>query len=486
MVIILFSNFIIHNQAPKYYQLYAYIRKHILSRTLRANELLPSTREMSQLVHMSRGTITKAYEQLEDEGFIVSLPKRGYVIKDIPILTDHAYQVNWKDYINTKAHYAKNHDLIKTELPWKKGMISFTSIAPNEDLFDFDSFKKSFLNIYHAEGEKLLNYGYAKGYRPLLHQLKEYIEGLGVSMEGKDLLITNGFTEAFNIVLSTLTRPGDLILCENPTHHTSKKIMDLHDLNMIGIPMTKEGVDINHLEALLTIHQPKFLYLTPSYHNPTGSVLSPDKRRSIVKLCQKSGIPLLEDGFNEELQYNISHCSPLISYSGQGNGVLYLSSFSKILFPGLRIGWIVADATLIDYFESYKRTLNIHTSFIDQALLYQYMVEGHFDRYVKKIRKHYKIQSTYAVEELKKYIPYETLYSDGALHLFVQLPAGVSGKTLLDRCYEKGVVFLLGTLFYLDGGGQDTIRLGISRTSKSDITKGFKIIGKCLEDLLCE
>lgn len=467
-------------------QLYHFIKDYMTEGTLRDGDLLPSTREMSQLIGLSRGTVTKAYERLEQQGYVISQPQRGYMIASKKKTSSPHFNLDWEHFINVKGHEAKDMDIIKQELPWKENMISFTSIAPNENLFDLDAFKKSFLNIYSLEGEKILNYGYAKGYLPLLNYLKGYMESLGVDLSGKDLIVTNGFTEGFNMLMALLTEPSDCILCENPTHHTAIKIMKLHGLKLHGLPINKDGIDVDELIHKLKTLSPKFVYLTPSYHNPTGIVLSPEKRLAITKACAEASVPILEDGFNEELRFNTPHCSPLISYCGNGNGVIYLGSFSKILFPGLRVGWILADRGLVDYLESYKRSLTIHTSFLDQALLYQYLYEGHFDRYVKKARKYYQEQLLFALEALNRYIPYERLYGEGGLHLFIKLKGGLSARDLLGRCYDEGVLFLPGDLFYLDHSGEDTLRLGISRVSKEQITEGFTVIGKKVRELLCE
>ncbi|WP_105615717.1 MocR-like pyridoxine biosynthesis transcription factor PdxR [Vallitalea okinawensis] len=478
----IFLDFKLKNDSSKYIQIADYIKERIVDGALRTGDKLPSTRQLSALLKLSRTTIQSAFQLLVDDDFIYSQPGEGYYVSDKdPILRTPSH-IQWKHYFNTNGELAKNMDLIKTELPWKKNMISFTSIAPDSSYFDTDALKKSFLDIYSLESNKLLNYGYAKGYQPLIDTLKTYMHSMGIHLKDKDVLITNGFTEGLNLVCNTLTEQGDCILCENPTHHTALKIFMTHGLVPIGIPLSENGLDLQLLEAKIQEHQPKFLYLTPSYHNPTGMVISPQKRVAIINLCKKLNIPILEDGFNEELRFSDIPIRPLMSYSGYGNEVIYIGSFSKILFPGLRLGWVMADHDVIDILESFKRTMTIHTSTLDQAVLYQYMKEGYYDRYLKKVRQHYKEQYQYAVDELKKYIPYKKLYGEGGLHLFIEVQ--INARQLLEKCYEREVLFLPGDIFHLDDEGKNTLRLGISRVTKSEITEGFKIIGNCLEELL--
>lgn len=477
----IFSDFKLNDNSSKYIQIADYIKERIMDGTLRTDDKLPSTRQLSELLKLSRTTIQSAFQLLVDDDFIYSQPGDGYYVFDRDPIIRKPSLIQWQQYFSLKSHLAKDMDLIKTELPWKKNMISFTSIAPDSSYFDTDALKKSFLDIYSLESNKLLNYGYAKGYQPLIDSLKEYMLSMGIILKDKDLLITNGFTEGLNLVCHVLTEQGDCILCENPTHHTALKIFKTHDLTPIGVPLSENGLSIHHLEAKIRDYQPKFLYLTPSYHNPTGIVMSPQKRMDIINLCKQHSIPILEDGFNEELRFSDIPIRPLMSYSGCGNEVIYIGSFSKILFPGLRLGWIMADHHVIDIMESYKRTMTIHTSTLDQAVLYQYMKEGYYERYLRKVRQYYKEQYQFAVEELEKYIPYKKLYGEGGLHLFVEIHVGA--RKLLEKCYAQGVLFLPGDIFHLHGEGKNTLRLGISRVSKKDITEGFKIIGKCLEEL---
>jgi DNA-binding transcriptional MocR family regulator len=371
---------------------------------------------------------------------------------------------------------------VKHEVKWKKGMISFKSIAPDESLFDVEEFKKAFLNRISLEGEKILNYGYAQGYKPLIEHLLKYMENKGINIKEKDILITNGFTEGFDLILSSVTEKGDKILCENPTHNTAIKIMKLHGLEVKGIDMDKNGIKLGELKEELSKNKFKLSYFIPSYHNPTGIIMSAEKRLALYRLLKQHNIPIIEDGFNEELRYSGTHVAPIAALSGEGNSVIYAGSFSKILFPGIRVGWILADKSLIGYLESIKRSRNIHTSFLDQAVFYDYLQGGNFDRYIKKARKVYKDKYEFALECAKKYIPYKEILGDGGLHIFIKLK-DISSRRVLEKCCEKGVIFTPGDIFYTDDRGADTLRLGFSRVSKEEIEKGFKIIGEVISFL---
>jgi len=192
----------------------------------------------------------------------------------------------------------------------------------------------------------------------------------------------------------------------------------------------------------------------------------------------------MEDGFNEELLYSGAHLMPLIALEGISNHVIYLGSLSKILFPGLRLGWIMADEACIDTLESVKRAKNIHTSFLDQAVFVQYMKSGSFERYVKKVRKYYGDKYLFTKEAVKQYIPYERLWGEGGLHIYIELAEEIDTRELLKRCYARGVLFIPGDIFRTDGQKTSSLRLGFARLCDEDIIKGLKILGEEIQTFI--
>jgi DNA-binding transcriptional MocR family regulator len=479
---VMFSDFKIDKKRPAYLQLKDYLREMILKGMFQEDERLPSTRELSVVIMVSRNTVNCAYEYLQDEGLIYVIKGKGAFVSHVNISKQNKWNIDWQQRVTEYARMAEELDIIKHEAPWKKGMISFKSIAPDEKLFDSQEFKRSFLNKFSVEGEKILNYGYAQGYKPLIQYLLDYMKNKGVDIKNKNILITNGFTEGFDITLSALAKEGDNVLCENPTHNTAIKIMKLHGLNIVGIKEEKDGMNIDELKCKLDQGVYKLAYIVPSYHNPTGIVMSPDKRVEVYDILKKYNIPILEDGFNEELRYSGAHVSPIASLSPDSNSVIYIGSFSKILFPGIRIGWIMADEKLIDYLESIKRSRNIHTSVLDQAILCDYLENGNFEKYIKKARKVYKEKYEFAVSCAKKFIPNKKILGSGGLHIFIELD-GIDSRTVLKKCCERGVIFTPGDIFYTSPGGECTFRLGFSRVPMKDIEKGFKIIGEVVKEI---
>ncbi|ENZ9502760.1 TPA: transcriptional regulator DdlR [Clostridioides difficile] len=480
----IFSNLKLNDNEPIYIQLKNYISDMISKGLIPDNSKLPSTRELSQLLQVSRNSVVLTYEELKSEGLIYSISGKGTFVKSKNKSSNTTWSLNWDCLENTYSKKANELDIIKSEIPWSSDLISFKSISPDGDLFDMEELKKSFLNRISLEGHKLLNYGYAQGYKPLIDYLLEYMTNKGADISNKDILITNGFTEGFDIIMSSFTQEKDYIICENPTHNTAIKIMKSHNLNILGVDINEDGLDFNMLEDNLVKYKNKikFAYITPSYHNPTGIVMTPENRYKFYNLMKKYNIAIIEDGFNEELLYNSSHIFPICSLDNMNNGVVYIGSFSKILFPGMRIGWIFADKKVINKLESVKRCRNIHVSFLDQGILFDYLSNGGFEKYIKKIRKFYGDKFNFAYKCIKKYIKTEYILGDGGLHIFIKLK-NIDTRVLLEKCYEKNVIFMPGDLFFTDNSGFDTLRLGFSRLSFEDIKIGIKIIGETINEM---
>ncbi|EKQ51697.1 MULTISPECIES: PLP-dependent aminotransferase family protein [unclassified Clostridium] len=499
----IFSNLVLNKEEPIYIQIERHIKLGIKNGELKKDSKLPSTREVSKFLNISRNSVISAYEELESIGIITTKRGIGTFISIESENESYEYNVDYLSIMNNYGDTLKKFDIIKNELPYKKGMISFKSISPESHLFNLDDFKRALLDAWTYEESNLLNYGYAKGYKPLIDYFFNYMEEKRVITVNKDILITNGFTEAFDIVISSLTKKGDIILCEEPTHNTALKLMKAYGLKVVQVKMDKEGLDLDSLENALSKYNPRFGYLIPSYNNPTGIVTKTERRKEIYKLFRKYSVPIIEDGFNEELLYSSSPIDPIASLCGSGNGVIYIGSLSKILFPGLRIGWIFGDEKLIDVLESVKRGKNIHSSFLDQSVFYYYLKSGAFNRHVKNVRKYYRDKYNLVLEMIEKYIPYEYITGEGGLHVFVKLKNNINARELLDLCYKENVLFMPGDIFYenfdseivndtisefashnkIVQKGSDTFRIGFGRVKDDDIKKGIKIIGKNIKIL---
>ena len=305
----IFSTLDLQDEIPIYEQIERQVEKAIETGALMKDSKLPSTREVSSLLKVSRNTVLTAYENLESKGIIYTIKGKGSFVKKTAENNNKQISIDWNKRLNYYGKTCESMDIIKTEYRYEKGMISFKSIAPEGKLFDVEEFKRAFLDVVALEGEKILNYGYAQGYQYLIEYLLGYMEKKGINTEEKDILITNGFTEGLDILLSAYTMPGDKIICEMPTHHTTIKMMKAYGLEIIGVPMDEQGILLEVLEEKIKAYHPKWIYLTPSYQNPTGIVMSVERRLEVYKIISEYRICCIEDGFNEELLYSGSQYS---------------------------------------------------------------------------------------------------------------------------------------------------------------------------------
>ena len=245
---LIFSNLVLNSEDPIYLQIEKHIKETITNGILSTNSKLPATRELAKIIGVSRNSVVMAYEYLETEGVVYTVKGKGTFVSDNVIYSKQEWNISWENRSNEYADLSCRLDTVKSEIPWKRGMISFKSISPDGELFDLEEFKKAFLNRISVEEDKILNYGYAQGYKPLIDYLHQYMNKKGVNTEGKDFIITNGFTEGLQLVLSSYTNEGDNIICENPTHNTSIKLMKLHKINIEGIDIASDGIDIDKME----------------------------------------------------------------------------------------------------------------------------------------------------------------------------------------------------------------------------------------------
>ncbi|AIQ62916.1 2-aminoadipate transaminase [compost metagenome] len=487
----MFNDFKLAEGRPVYLQIKDYMKRLIVQGAIQADRRLPATRELAALLGVGRGTIIAAYAELEADGFAYTVQGKGSFATSVKPQSgsggeepEDAGRIGWEDRISDYALMAEELDLMKRGIRASKGTISFTSIAPDEKLFDLDSVKRAFLDRMSMEGHVLLNYGYAKGYKPLIDYLLDYMARKGVDTRNQDMLITSGFTEGFDLVLSTVKKVSGRVLCENPTHNTAIKNLKLHGFQIRGVPMEADGLNLEELKEALDEGDYDLVYLVPSYHNPTGTVMSLRKRLELMELMNRRGIPVIEDGFNEELRYSGSHVAPLAALGSAEGGVVYIGSFSKVLFPGLRVGWVLGDRRLIGVLESVKRARSIHTSTLDQSLLYQYLHNGNLEKYLRRARAEYKRKYELTLACCREKVPFSSLSGDGGLHLFMTFEPGLNTRDLLAACQQRGVIFTPGDSFFTDGGGQNTLRLGFSRVSDENIRRGVSIIGEEAKRLL--
>jgi len=470
------------NGKPLYVRLHDEIRAQILSGALGQGARLPSTRRLAEELKISRTTVEEAYAFLAEDGLVHIRPGQGAFIGCAGISVEAAEQMRWEDKLTPavlRIHQYRQQEGHIEHGP--RGVISFTSLAPDHQSFAVDAFRKALNDVLVREGGVLLNYGYVRGYEPLRRYLHEYLSGKGVRMDGQQILIVDGFRQGLELTCRALVREGDLVLCENPTYNGAIGVLRTLGAQIIPIEMDEEGIAPEPLEQALRM-KPRLLYTVPTYQNPTGLNMSVERRRQVVALCARYGVPIVEDGFNEELRFR-GDAYPSLKAMDASGIVIYIGSFSKVLFPGLRVGWVVAPDALFTYLTDAKNNADIHTGLLQQAGLYEFLARGHLEKHLRFCRRIYRERMEALETALKRYFGDYVSFvpGQGGFCQWVAFPEGIRVRDYMDKALEKGVAFVPGDVFYPLGGGENRMRLGFSRLTPEKIDEGVRILAQVFE-----
>jgi 2-aminoadipate transaminase len=363
-------------------------------------------------------------------------------------------------------------------------VISFAGGLPAPEVFPVEKFKEACEKVLTDNPQFALQYGPTEGYRPLREFIVQQMARYGILAGVDNVLITAGSQQALDLIAKLLINRGDRLLVESPTYLGALQAFDLMGAEYVTVPIDDRGLNTDYLEAALR-SGPKFMYILPNFQNPGGVTLSEDRRRDLVLLSEKYGIPIIEDDPYGQLRYEGEHKTPLVvldrtnlqrddGYS-MGN-VIYLSTFSKLLAPGLRVAWIVAPPDVITRLSQIKQSTDLHTSTFAQMVTYEVARDGFLDEHVKLIRRVYSERKDAMLKALSDYFPEEVTWTQphGGLFLWVTLPTGINTRKLLDEALRNDVAFVPGDPFFPDGDKGSHMRLNFSNATPEMIREGIR------------
>lgn len=363
----------------------------------------------------------------------------------------------------------------------KPGMISFAGGNPAKSALPDEVCARIAQEVLEKDGKTILQYGATEGYAPLLESLKAYAqEQLGCEIP--TVLPVTGSTQAMDLLCKALINPGDVILVENPTFLGNMQCMHLYEAKLVPVESDENGIIIEKLEEAIKEHHPKMLYTIPTFQNPTGRTLAADRRQPIADLAAKYGMVVAEDDPYRDLRYSGTPCPSIKSFDKEG-WVVFLGSFSKIISPGLRVGFMAGDPRILRKCTVGKQSADVHTSNLTQAIVDQFLRRGLLPDHIKTICASYKEQMDAMMEELNTF-PAGTTYTkpEGGLFIWVELPQHINVLDLLQKCVERKVAYVPGTHFFCDGGHMNTLRLNFSNSTVEQIHTGMAV----LRDVIAE
>jgi 2-aminoadipate transaminase len=373
-------------------------------------------------------------------------------------------------------------------------VISFGGGLPAPELFPIEEFRAATDAVLTRAGRQALQYSTTEGYPPLREMIVRHMARYGIVVGLDNVMITTGSQQALDLIGKVLINPGDKILTEEPTYLGAIQAFTMYGAEYVTIPVDRDGMVTSRLEEALR-SGPKFMYVLPNFQNPAGTTLPLERRLELVAMSERYGIPIIEDDPYGQLRFEGEHIKSLVVLDAEGlecqsNGhysgnVIYLSTFSKTLAPGLRLGWVVAPTDVIKRIAQAKQGSDLHSSTFDQMVAHQVARGGFIDRHVRRIREVYRRRRDLMLACLERAFPDPGMgvrwtRPQGGLFLWVTLPEGVDATVLLQEAVEAKVAFVPGTCFHPLGGGHHTMRLNFSNASEPMIEEGVARLGRVI------
>ena len=480
------------NGEPLARQIRSHLERLIREGLLGPGVKLPATREMARDLGVNRTTVATAYEDLVAAGWARAHVGQGTFVVDQPaeraaLAAPPRPRLDWSPVISRRAQVMVADARRRLAAPQAgratPGLISFAGGMPDSDFFPTDGFRRVLNDVVREEGRELLQYHPPGGYLPLREYLAGYLLRFGVEARPEEILIVNGSQQGFDVVARTLVDPGDTVAIEQPSYPRAMQVFRAFGAELRPIPMTGGGLSVAHLERVLERERPKLLYCQPSAHNPTGLSMSATARRRLVEVAWQHRLPIVEDGFDGTLYYGERPPAPLKALDTAGQ-VIYIGTFSKTLFPGLRLGWIVAPAELIERLEIAKQLADIHTSALLQAAVYHFCRRRLLDRHQAHVLREYGRRREALLAALRAHMPTGVTWTEtqGGFSLLVTLPEGLDAGALAPRAAARGVAFTPGAAFFVDDEGANTLRLSFSALPVSQIDEGVRRLAEVVRE----
>ena len=373
----------------------------------------------------------------------------------------------------------------------KPGIISFAGGFPDSAMFDVDGIREAVNTALAQEPGAALQYGATEGYNPLREQLAAFMATKGVAgLNPEDLIVTTGSQQALDLLGKTMIDPGDKVIVEGPTFLATIQCFRLYGAELVSAPVDANGVDTEQLEKLIAEHKPKFVYLIPTFGNPSGALLSLERRKKVLELAVKYQTLIVEDDPYGDLYFGAAPPPSILSLSagvpGSRDYLAHCGSLSKVLSPGLRVGWMIAPAELLAKATMCKQFSDAHTSTFAQATAAQYLKAGRMPATLDNVRRVYAERAQAMGDALRLGLgdAIEFVQPQGGLFFWARL-TGAGGKVgdgaeLAKRAIEKGVAFVPGAPFYANNPDHATLRLSFATADVAKIQEGVARLAQAI------
>lgn len=477
-------------KTPIYLQIKNQIRDMIFSEVIVEGFSLPPERKLADMLEVNRSTVIKAYQELKADGLIGSHVGKGTVVlpqifNEISHSRTRINPIPWYQFFN-ETTTANNGHIISDimEMASYKNIISFAGGIPAPDLYPIKEIEEIQSMLFKLHGRDMLFQSPVEGHYPLRESISRLLKNRQIEVLPKEIMMLSGSQQGLDFASRIFIRPGDTVIVEEPTFFGAIQLFRSAGARVIGVPIDKDGIRTDILKPLLVRYKPKFIYTLPTFQNPSGVTMSLERRYELLNLAYQYQTPILEDDPYGELRYEGLSIPPLKALDRHGY-VMYLSTFSKVLSLGLRVGWIVAPQQVLNKFAHLKQITDLHVNTPSQWLLDEFIRQGYYEKHIKIIAKEYDYKREVMLEALEKYKAHDMIWNkpQGGYYIWCRLPRNIAQTKLITKASDKGVVYVPGEAFYPYGTqGESYIRLNYTFPSVHHIDEGIKRLVGAVEE----
>lgn len=474
-----------------YKQIIEQIVNQIITGTLLPGYQLPPERQLAKTLGVNRTTVLNAYRELKAEGLVDSHVGKGTVVLERTKPEVHPTAICndpiWEHFLSEYPRRI-NGDTVSDilELVNRTDIISFAAGLASLENRPVKALIGIEKDLLESKDRKALLVSPVAGFSSLRTALSDYMTEKGCFCQPSEIMILSGSQQGIDLVARALINPGDIVLIEEPSFFPAIDSFKAAGAKLMGIPMMDDGMDIDVLEQLLQRYHPKLIYTMSTNHNPSGITMSMSKRVRILELISKYRVPLLEDSAYSELCYN-GYTIPSLKSMDKSGYVIYINTFSKTVYPGLRLGWMCAHKKLILQLVAIRQLVDIHANSLSQQIIERFIRNRGIDDYIKLVSEEYMQRRDLMIAAFEKYAPQGLLWNKpgGGYYIWCSLPQGISATKLVPKAAEYGVAVLPGTSFFLTRQqGEGFLRLNYTYAPRNDIDKGVKALCDAVKELM--
>ena len=476
------------SKLPAYVQIRNQLHQRIVQGDLPSGERLPPERELARSLGVSRTTVVSAYGELKAEGLVQGHVGRGTIVVGGAAWTD-AQPVAWPAYFSETgrriARYAQPVELVSLRLSSHPVVVSLALGMPDPALLSPERLKQAWEAVVGRLGAAAVGPCSVQGIPAVRELISTRARERGVEVSPESVTVVNGSQHGLDLLLRLLVEPGDTVLVEVPTYFVALQCFQSRGVRIIGVPMDENGMDVERVELLLARYRPRLIYTVPTYQNPTGATMSLKRRERLLTLAQRYQVPIVEDDPFGDLYFDEPPPLPIKALDRHGH-VLYLSTFSKSLAPGLRVGWLVAPGPVVERAALLNGMAELHPNTVGQHLVVEFARRGWLEEQIAQARTTYKARCQAMIAALQHHRLRGMCWAEpgGGMFLWLQLPEQVDAQDLLAETVRQGVAFLPGSLMYPADGPHNVCRLNFSVPDETAIEQGIATIVTAARQLL--